>query len=431
MALQKSIVNQTDISLSLAKHVISTKAKDDGNLVFSPLSIHVVLGLIAAGSGGSTGDQLLRYLKVESVQDLRSQASQLVTQLFADGAPLGGPRLSFANGVWFDQSLTLKPVYKQIVENDFRSAVNYADFQSKADDARQEVNTWAEKKTSGLIKDLLPFGSVDSLTRVILANAVYFKGAWEKKFNPSFTRNHNFFLLNGSSVQVPFMTIWDDQVPYMIMTSWNDQYISSFDDFKVLSLPYEQGDDKRRFAMHIFLPNARDGLPALVEKVSSKPGFIEDHLPRRKVQVGRFRIPKFKINFGFEASEVLTGQGLVLPFLGSEMVDLTVEVNKIYHKTFIEVNEEGTEAAAATAATGASYSSGWRHVDLFDFVADHPFLFVVREDMTGVVLFVGQVLNPELPENEKGNEKQKRGNENGNKQRKWGNNDNSRKEPQY
>ncbi|KAL3617785.1 hypothetical protein CASFOL_038106 [Castilleja foliolosa] len=365
----------------------STEAKDDGNLVFSPLSIHVVLGLIAAGSGGSTGDQLLRYLNSKSAQDLRSQASQLVTQLFADGAPLGGPHLSFANGVWFDQRLTLKPVYKQIVESDFRSAVNYADFQAKADDARQEVNTWAEKKTSGLIKDLLPSGSVDSSTRAILANAVYFKGAWKEKFNPSRTKDHDFFRLNGSSVQVPFMT------------SRFNQYIRSFDDFKVLSLPYEQGEDKRRFAMHFFLPNARDGLPALVEKVSSTSGFIEDHLPRRK------------------------------------MVDSTVGVNKIYHKTFIEVNEEGTEAAVAMAVGVPSYSSGWRHVDLFDFVADHPFLFVVREDMTGVVLFVGQVLNPELPENENGNEKQKWGNENGNKQRKWGNNDDSREvfewKPQY
>ncbi|KAL3617781.1 hypothetical protein CASFOL_038102 [Castilleja foliolosa] len=424
MALQKSIVNQTDISLSLAKQVISTEAKDDDNLVFSPLSIQVVLGMIAAGSDGSTGDKLLRYLKAESVQDLRSQASQLVTQVFADGAPLGGPRLSFANGVWFDQSLTLKPVYKQIVESDYRSAVNYADFQSKADDARQEVNTWAEKKTSGLIKDLLPSGSVDSLTRVILANAVYFKGAWKEKFNPSRTRNDNFFLLDGSSVQVPFMTMTsrNDQVPYM--TSCTDQYIRSFDDFKVLSLPYEQGDDKRRFAMHFFLPNARDGLPALVEKVSSKPGFIENHLPCRKEMVGYFRIPKFKINIGFEASKALIGHGLVPSFLCSEMVDSTVGVNGIYHKSFIEVNEEGTEAAAASAASGPSSSSGRRHVDLFDFVADHPFLFVVREDMTGVVLFVGQVLNPELPENENGNEKPK-----------WGNNDNSRKvfewKPQY
>ncbi|KAL3617814.1 hypothetical protein CASFOL_038135 [Castilleja foliolosa] len=380
MDLRESVVDQTDVSLSLAKHVISAEAKEGGNLVFSPLSIQVALGLIAAGSDGSTRDQLLPYLKAKSVRDLSSQASQLVKQVFADGAPLGGPRLSFANGVWVDKSLKLKPAFKQIVENDFRSAVNRVNFQSKAAIVRQEVNTWAEKETSGLIKDILPKNTISFFTRLILANAVYFKGAWKQKFDPSLTKNHDFFLLNGSSVQVPFMT------------SHEDQYIRSFDDFKVLSLPYEQGDDKRRFAMHFFLPNFKDGFPALVEKVSSTPGFIKDHLPCRKEMVGYFRIPKFKINFGFEASKALKGHGLVLPFSSGEMVDSTnLRFQRIFHKTFIEVNEEGTEAAAASAGDD---DMGLSLFDPVDFVADHPFLFVVREDMTGVVLFVGQVLNP-------------------------------------
>ncbi|KAL3617811.1 hypothetical protein CASFOL_038132 [Castilleja foliolosa] len=378
----ESVVNQTDVSLSLAKHVISTEAKDGGNLVFSPLSIQVALGLIAAGSSGSTRDQLLRYLKAKSVQDLSSQASQLVTQLFADGAPLGGPCLSLANGVWVDQSLTLKPAYKEIVENDFRSAVNHVDFKYKAADIEQEVNTWAEKETSGLIKDILPSDTVDSSTRLIVANAVYFKGTWSEKFDPSLTKDRHFFLLNGSSVKVPFIT------------SQGDQYIRSFDDFKVLSLPYKQGGDKRRFAMHIFLPNAKDGLPALVEKVSSTSGFIEHHLPYRKEFVWHFHIPKFKINFGFEASKALKGHGLGLPLFCSEMVDSTnLRFPRIFHKTFIEVNEEGTEAAAASAGDEDMGFSLFDCDPLY-FVADHPFLFVVREDMTGVVLFVGQVLDP-------------------------------------
>ncbi|GFQ00198.1 serpin-zx [Phtheirospermum japonicum] len=386
MDLRESIVNQTDVSLSLAKHVISTKAKD-ANLVFSPLSIHVVLGLIAAGSGGSTRDQLLGYLKSKSVQELSSLSSQLVTLLFADGGSLGGPRLSFANGVWVDQSLTLKPAFKEIVENDYRAASNHVDFQTKAADVTREVNTWADKETSGLIKDILPSGSVDSSTRLIFANAVYFKGAWNEKFDSSLTKDHDFFLLNGSSAQVPFMT------------SKKKQYVRSFDDFKVLILPYKHGEDKRKFSMCFFLPDAKDGLPALVEKVSSKSGFIEHHLPYEQVKVGDFRVPKFKINFGFEASEVLTRQGLVLPFSGgglTEMVDSTVGqnlyVSSIFHKTFIEVNEEGTEAAAASAAVVRLRAL--LNEDTLDFVADHPFLFVVREDMTGVVLFVGQVLNP-------------------------------------
>ncbi|KAI3465382.1 hypothetical protein Pfo_022045 [Paulownia fortunei] len=386
MDLRKSILNQTDVSLSLAKHVISTKAKDT-NLVFSPLSIHVVLGLIAAGSKGPTQDQLLGFLKSKSGEELNSLSSQLVTLLFADGGPLGGPRLSFANGVWVDQSLSLKPAFKEIVENAYKAASNHVDFQTKAVQVTKEVNTWADKETNGLIKDILPSDSVDATTRLIFANAVYFKGVWNEKFDASVTKVHKFFLLNGSSVEVPFMT------------SKKKQYVRAFDGFKVLGLPYKQGEDKRKFSMYFFLPDAKDGLPALVEKVSSESGFIEHHLPYQQVKVGDFRIPKFKIAFGFEASEVLKGQGLVLPFSGNgltEMVDSAVGqnlyVSSIFHKSFIEVNEEGTEAAAASA--GVVKLRGLLNEDTLDFVADHPFLFVIREEMTGVVLFIGQVLNP-------------------------------------
>ncbi|GFQ01714.1 probable non-inhibitory serpin-z5 [Phtheirospermum japonicum] len=131
--------------------------------------------------------------------------------------------------------------------------------------------------------------------------------------------------------------------------------------------------------MLIYLPDARDGLPALVERFGSVSGFIQNHLPGWRVPVGDFRVPKFKIKFGFEASEVLKGQGLVLPFSA---------------KACIEVDEQGTEAAAASAAV---LSEMWcKRVEKVDFVADHPFLFVVREDVSGAVLFLGQLLNPSI-----------------------------------
>ncbi|KAG8366160.1 hypothetical protein BUALT_Bualt17G0047000 [Buddleja alternifolia] len=240
---RKSIVNQTDVSLSLAKHVISSA--NDRNLIFSPLSIHVVLGMIAAGSKGPTRDQLLGFLKFRSPEQLGS----LVTLLFADGRPLSGPRLSFANGVWVDQSLSFKPAFKEVMENAYKAASYHVDFQNKAsrwvpfvlrqrrlvdqshkfkpafkevienaykavsyhvdfqtkclygdfdfrldltptllvhsaqvydlevDEVIKEVNMWAEKQTNCLIKEILQFGSVDALSRLIFANAVYFKGA--------------------------------------------------------------------------------------------------------------------------------------------------------------------------------------------------------------------------------------------------------------
>ncbi|KAI8548743.1 hypothetical protein RHMOL_Rhmol07G0297300 [Rhododendron molle] len=386
MDLKQLIRNQTDVSLSFAKRVSQSESKDS-NLVFSPPLNHIVLGLIAAGSKGQTQSQVLSFLSSKSTDDVNSLTSQLVSLVFADGGPTGGPTLSYANGVWVDQSLSLKPSFKKVVDTVYKAALNHVDFRTRADEVTNEVNQWAEKQTNGLIKELLPSGSVNELTRLIFANALYFKGAWIEKFDASETKHQEFHLLNGSSVQVPFMT------------SKQDQFVSAFDNFKVLRLPYKQGEDKRQFSMYFFLPDAKDGLSALMEKVSSESGFLDRHLPCRRKEVRRFRIPKFKFSFGFEASEVLKGLGLLLPFSGceglTEMVDSPtvgreLYVSSIFHKACIEVNEEGTEAAAAS---GCVIRAAWVR-EKIDFVADHPFLFVIREDMTGAVLFVGQVLNP-------------------------------------
>ncbi|KAL3514565.1 hypothetical protein ACH5RR_027282 [Cinchona calisaya] len=389
MDLRESMSDRNDVSLWLAKHVISREAKDT-NCVFSPLSLHVVLGLITAGSKGPTHDQLLSFLKSKSIDDLNSLASQLVSVVFADGSPSGGPRLSFANGVWVDQSLTFKPSFKKIVDDVYKAVSNQVDFKNKPVEVIKEVNSWAEKGTGGLIKEILPPGSVDCTTSLVLANALYFKGVWDEKFEASKTKEHDFHLLDGSSIKVPFMT------------SKKKKYISAYNGFKVCCLPYKQGEDKRRFSMYFFLPDAKDGLPSLVDKVGSEPGFLDHHLPSRsKVQVGDFLIPKFKISFGFEASKTLKGLGLVLPFTGeggglSEMVLVPpgkhLYVSSIFHKSFIEVNEEGTEAASVTAAVISIRSLP--KFDKLDFVADHPFLFLIREDMTGAVQFIGTVVNP-------------------------------------
>ncbi|KAF6143424.1 hypothetical protein GIB67_029593 [Kingdonia uniflora] len=388
MDLRESISKQTNFSLNLAKHVISSTEAKDSNLVFSPLSIHVVLSLIAAGSKGKTLEELHSLLGAKSNDDLKLFSSQIVELVFADASQSGGPRVGFSNGVWIEKSMPMKPSFKGIVEKDYKSAAKEVDFVAKAIDVSNEVNSWAEKETSGLIKEILPSGSVDSLTKLIFANALYFKGAWNEKFDGSKTKNYEFHLLNGTSVQVPFMT------------SQKKQLVSAFDGFKVLALPYKRGQDKRQFSMYFYLPDAKDGLPALVERVGTEQEFIDLHFPRENVKVGEFRIPKVKISFGFEASKVLKGLGVVSPFVEgdlTEMVDSSeggqqLYVSNIFHKSFIEVNEEGTEAAAASAVV-----IKMRGLDVscpVDFVADHPFMFVIREDMTGVVLFVGHVLNP-------------------------------------
>ncbi|XP_071702161.1 serpin-ZX-like [Rutidosis leptorrhynchoides] len=389
MDIQESITNQTHVSITLANHLL-TKISHNSNIVFSPLSLHVVLGLIAAGSKNKTLDQMLSFLKTKTIDDLNKLSSQLVSLIFADGTPSGGPRLSFVNGVWVEQTLPLKPSFKQVVDTVYNAVSNQVDFQSKAVEVANEVNIWADKHTNGLIKDILPAGAVTSSTRLIFANAVYFKGAWSEKFDQSKTKDTDFHLLDGSKVQLPFMT------------SKKKQFVREYDGFKVLGLPYLKGEDKRQFTMYFYLPDAKDGLSSLVEKLSSGSEFLNRNIPRQKVEVGQFLIPKFKISFGFEASDMLKELGLVLPFGGeeglTEMVDSPVGqslfVSSIHHKAFVEVNEEGTEAAAASA--GVVMLRALMTNDKVDFVADHPFLFVIREDLTGVVLFMGQVIDPRV-----------------------------------
>ncbi|KAK9064604.1 hypothetical protein SSX86_015986 [Deinandra increscens subsp. villosa] len=389
MDLQQSISNQTHVSITLATHLLSKKFHTS-NIVFSPLSIHVVLSLISAGSKGQTLDQLLSFLKSSSTDDLNSLSSQLVSLIFADGSPSGGPRLSFANGVWVEKTLSLKPSFKQVVGTVYKAASNEVDFQTKAVEVANEVNLWAEKQTNGLIKEVLPAGSVNNSTRLIFANAVYFKGTWNEKFDQSMTKESDFHLLDGNKVKVPFMT------------SKKKQFVREYDEFKVLGLPYLQGQDQRQFTMYFFLPDAKDGLQSLVKKIGSTSDFFDRHIPRQKVEVGQFLLPKFKISFGFEASDTLKELGLVLPFNGgdglTEMVDSTIGqslyVSSIHHKSFVEVNEEGTEAAAASA--GVVMLKSIMTNEKVDFLADHPFLFVIREDMTGVVLFMGQVIDPRV-----------------------------------
>eukprot|EP00249_Psilotum_nudum_P024556 c29218_g1_i1 orf=277-1242(-) len=257
----------------------------------------------------------------------------------------------------------------------------------QAEHARMDINAWVKDETKGKIENLLPPNSVDTFTRLLLANALYFKGAWAKKFEVSDTVDQKFYLLNGDSIEVP------------MMTSKKKQEIFEQDSFKVLRLPYRQGKDETIFSMYIILPNEKDGLSELQKLLDVNA--IEELLKRRsEVVVREFKLPKFKISFGFELQDALKSMGLVLPF--SKEADLSgiielselypLSISKVFHKAFVEVNEEGTEAAAATAVV--SRFTGFTIEHPRDFVADHPFMFFIKEDTTGVVLFVGHVTNP-------------------------------------
>jgi serpin B len=385
-SLNKSIENQTEVALEITKHLLSNPKFSDKNIVFSPLSIHVILSIITAGTRGEIQNQKLKFLKSNSIEEVNSLAEKVYPLVFADGSQRGGPKLSFVNGAWIEQSLPINPNFQNVVENVYKAAVKQVDFKNEPEKARTDVNSWGEKQTNGLIKDILPPNSVDELTRLVLANALYFKGEWTQPFNESKTNVQKFELLNkAGSVEAPFMT-----------KRKRSEFVKEFETFKVLRLPYKQGDDyEREYSMYIFLPNQTNGLPDLINNFCSDSKIIKKHIPRGTVDVGKFLIPKFKISFDFKALEYLESLGFSGKGL-TKMVDPDtgeLEVSEIFHKAFIQVNEKGTEAAAITGAILAGCSA-FKPPPPIDFVADHPFLYLIREEVTETVIFVGQVLNP-------------------------------------
>ncbi|XP_018474084.1 serpin-Z1-like [Raphanus sativus] len=243
-------------------------------------------------------------------------------------------------------------------------------FLKKADEVSKEVNAWVEKQTNGLITDLLPPKSVSPLTDYIFANALFFNGRWDKQFDPLLTKDSDFHLLDGTKVRVPFMT-------------GNFRYhLDVYPSFKVLKLPYRMGsdwrEDGRGFLMQIYLPDDKDGLPAMLETLATTPD--DKEIPSYRADMKELKLPRFKFGFGFKASEALKGLGLNLP------------LETILHKSCIEVDEVGSKAAAALRSIGACGPAEKK----YDFVADHPFLFLVKEWRSGVVLFLGQVLDPSM-----------------------------------
>ncbi|KAL9301756.1 putative Serpin family protein [Arabidopsis thaliana] len=234
--LKGSVGNLNDIILRLTQHVIASTAGKTSNLVFSPALLSVILSFVAASSP----------------DELNAVSSGIVTTILADSTPSGGPTISAANGVWIEKTLYVEPSFKDLLLNSYKAAFNQVDFRTKADEVNKEVNSWVEEQTNGLITDLLPPNSASPLTDLIFANALFFNGRWDSQFNPSLTKESDFHLLDGTKVRVPFMT------------GAHEDSLDVYEAFKVLNLPYREGrEDSRGFSMQIYLPDEKDGLPAV------------------------------------------------------------------------------------------------------------------------------------------------------------------------
>ncbi|XP_059281565.1 serpin-Z10-like [Lycium ferocissimum] len=303
----------------------------------------------------------------------------------------GGLDLSFLNGMWVAHKHKLRDSFKQLATTLYKTEPRVVDFERKVM-VVEEVNLWANIASKGLITEILEPKHINNKTTVLFANALYFKGTWN--FDQERTIDKEFYLLNGDKISVPFMT------------GCYDYSYGSFEGYQVAKIPYEIGkkDDKKEFSMFIFLPNKKKGLPSLLGKVKSDPKFFTQDFRIRYESLDAFYIPKFKFSYTAmkQVKQTMKEMGLTLPFSKKckEITEIVKPkgpffINRILQKAFIEVNEKGTEAAAVTVLDDdMGFSLYDEIIPLPRFVADHPFLFMIREEASKLVLFTGAVLNP-------------------------------------
>jgi serpin B len=301
------------------------------------------------------------------------------------GAPLGVYRLDIANRLWGQPDFDFEEEFLAICKQHYGAGFETLDFAQAPDKARETINRWVEQQTEKRIQDLLPPGSIEALTRLVLTNAVYFKGDWQDQFDRQSTERAPFFAAGAREVEVPLM-----------MRKGDYRYVR-FPDFQVLELPYI-GDD---LSMIVVLPAAKDGLAAIEAQLSHEKltGWIRG-LAQKEVTV---YLPRFEMKTGFSMKDTLSEMGMPSAFTPPQEGDpysadfsrmtgaRDLFIDGVFHKAFVKVNEEGTEAAAATGLT-MSLTSMPMEPEVFR--ADHPFLFLVRDRETGSILFMGRLVDP-------------------------------------
>ncbi|KAF7140774.1 hypothetical protein RHSIM_Rhsim06G0045100 [Rhododendron simsii] len=380
------------------------------NIVSSPLSTNAVLNMVVAGSTGHTLKHMLGFLGSKNVDEINSKSRKMMAVAAGGGGRSSeiignGPILTMVNGAWADRRFPLVSKYKEdVLKGIFKCEAYNVDCQTKADQVVDEINAWANTTSGGLIKEVLQHGSVDPKTVLILANGLYFKGLWDfdYEFDARRTEKREFYLQDGSTVLVPFMTTISKD--YYYRSSSKDYYYGSFDGFKVLKIPY-QSCQPNNFSMYFFLPEERDGLQNLIQKLNSNSRFLsQEYFELTEETLEELWIPKFKFSFDFNVLEVMDDMGVSFSSIGnprdlSEMVHNTDDVEpfllKMFQKAYIEVDEKGTEAAAITHFRAVPDCSKLRPQNKrYNFVADHPFVFMIREERSGLIYFSGAVLNP-------------------------------------
>ncbi|MFN4257683.1 MAG: serpin family protein [Gemmataceae bacterium] len=352
-------------------------AEKPGNLFFSPNSISTALAMTYAGARGDTETQMAKALHFEvPQQQLHPAFASLLKDLHADAQR--GYQLRIANRLWGQQGYQFLPQFLQITQKDYGAELAQLDFVKQPEPSRQTINRWVAEQTQDKIKDLIPSGAINDLTRLVLTNAIYFKGDWANQFKKEATKEAPFTVSANEKVNVPLM-YQQERFAY-----------GKMDGVQLLELPYAG----KELSMLVLLPEKVDGLPALEKSLTAANlAKWQKGMQPQKVEV---YLPRFTMTSEFMLKDALSALGMPLAFTPGKADfsgmngERDLFISAAIHKAFVDVNEQGTEAAAATAIV-----VGVTSVQIVPtFRADHPFVFLIRDNTTNSILFLGRVVNP-------------------------------------
>ncbi|XP_059801140.1 leukocyte elastase inhibitor-like isoform X2 [Hypanus sabinus] len=359
-----------------------TEKKIYENIFLSPLSVSVALGMVYLGARGNTADQIAKVLHFDKELDVHAGFKELMANI---NEPAASYLLRLANRIYGEKTFNILQEFQSSSLKYYEAETAAVSFVQQPNAVRNEINTYVENKTEGKIKDLLSETAITSNTVLVLVNAIYFKGKWNHRFQEENTYVTTFKMNKKKSTSVNMM--------YQ-EGNFNFAYIDEFKT-KVLELPYEKKD----LSMFIFLPNDisdnSTGLEKLEKALANKTLLKSIKLGTMKEIKLAVHLPRFKIEDQFNLERELPGMGMIDAFDPSKanlsgMFEKNLSLSMVIHKSFVEVNEEGTEAAAATAVTIERTTS----VPTETFVADHPFMFFIKHNKTQNILFIGKYCYP-------------------------------------
>jgi len=384
--MTQNVINKQDLrmfiednnifALELYKKLSRNKTE---NIAVSPMSISIALAMTYTGSRGKTKKQIENILHFDKLKSKVHPAfSKLMEELLLkeDG---NGQSLLFANHIWGQKGYAFLPEFTNILNKYYHSGFETVDFVHKTEKARERINQWVAIKTKKKIKELIGIQDLTSLTRLVLTNAIYFKGKWASQFKKEETKNMLFYLTDRKTIQVPMM--YQEGV-FPFSDFWDER-------LKVIELPY-MGD---ALSMILFLPESPKELKRFEQELTvQKMKKLIASLRKKKVMI---YLPRFHLNRKYYLKERLSKMGMSDAF--SDRADFSgmtgskdLKISKVIHQVDINVNEEGTKAAAATAVVVTLKAMEKTSV----FNANHPFVFVILNKHTGSILFMGRVVKP-------------------------------------